>query len=397
MSAPSVHSVRAPGRIALAALPPLALYIHFPWCARKCPYCDFNSHEARAGIPEAAYVAALVRDMEAALPSVWGRRIYSVFFGGGTPSLLSPRAVSEILAAARARFSLDPDAEVTLEANPGSVEAGRFAEFRAAGVNRLSLGVQSFHDRQLTAIGRIHDGAAARAAAEIALRHFDNVNLDLMYALPGQGVEDSLADIEAALAFSPPHLSAYHLTLESNTPFHRAPPPLPAEEESARMQEALEQRLSAAGYGHYETSAFARPGWECRHNLNYWRFGDYLGIGPGAHAKLSFPERVLRQARVRHPKEYLERVAAGESTVQSEHEVSARELPFEFMMNALRLSAGFETRLFQERTGLPLSVVTRELEEAERRGLIVRDHRTIAPTPLGRRFLNDLLQLFLKD
>jgi oxygen-independent coproporphyrinogen-3 oxidase len=257
--------------------------------------------------------------------------------------------------------------------------------------------VQSFHDRQLTAIGRIHDGAAARAAAEIALRHFDNVNLDLMYALPGQGVEDSLADIEAALAFSPPHLSAYHLTLESNTPFHRAPPPLPAEEESARMQEALEQRLSAAGYGHYETSAFARPGWECRHNLNYWRFGDYLGIGPGAHAKLSFPERVLRQARVRHPKEYLERVAAGESTVQSEHEVSARELPFEFMMNALRLSAGFETRLFQERTGLPLSVVTRELEEAERRGLIVRDHRTIAPTPLGRRFLNDLLQLFLKD
>ncbi|HET9701843.1 MAG TPA: radical SAM family heme chaperone HemW, partial [Burkholderiales bacterium] len=370
-------------------------YIHFPWCARKCPYCDFNSHEARAGIPEAEYVAALERDMEAAVPLVWGRRVYSIFFGGGTPSLLSPRAVSDILGAARARFALDPDAEVTLEANPGSAEAGKFEEFRAAGVNRVSVGVQSFESRRLAAIGRIHDAAQARAAAEIALRHFESVNLDLMYALPGQDLADALADIETAIGFAPQHISAYHLTLEPNTPFYRTPPPLPAEEEGARMQEAIEERLAAAGYRHYETSAFARPGLECRHNLNYWRFGDYVGIGPGAHGKLSFPERILRQARWRHPKEWLAKAAAGEP-VAEEHEVRADELPFEFMMNALRLTEGFEARLFPERTGLPLSTVARELEEAERRGLIVRDPLRIAPTELGRRFLNDLLQLFLE-
>jgi putative oxygen-independent coproporphyrinogen III oxidase len=334
--------------------------------------------------------------MEAALPLVWGRRVYSVFFGGGTPSLLSPQAVSGILAAVRARFPLDPEAEVTLEANPGSAEAGRFGEYRAAGVNRLSLGVQSFSSPLLAAIGRIHDAPQARAAAEIALRHFDNVNLDLMYALPGQGAEDALSDIDAAIGFAPSHISAYHLTLEPNTAFHGSPPPLPGEEEGARMQEGIEERLAGAGYGHYETSAFARPGRECRHNLNYWRFGDYLGIGPGAHGKLSFPDRVLRQARWRHPKEWLERAAAGQP-VAEEREVSAAELPFEFMMNALRLRGGFETALFQERTGLPVSVVRGELEEAERRGLIVRDHLRIAPTPRGRRFLNDLLQLFLKD
>jgi oxygen-independent coproporphyrinogen-3 oxidase len=387
--------VRLPGTIALAALPPLALYIHFPWCARKCPYCDFNSHEARSGIPEAEYVAALERDMEVAVPLVWGRRVYSVFIGGGTPSLLSPRAVSDILGAARARFCVDPGAEVTLEANPGSAEAGKFADFRAAGVNRLSVGAQSFSPAQLDAIGRIHDAAQARAAAETALRHFDSVNLDLMYALPGQDLSGALSDIETAIGFAPQHVSAYHLTLEPNTAFYRAPPPLPGEEAGARMQEAIEERLADAGYGHYETSAFARPGCECRHNLNYWRFGDYLGVGPGAHGKLSFPDRILRQARWRHPREWLAKAAAGEP-VAEKRVVVAGELPFEFMMNALRLTGGFETRLFEERTGLALAVVAKELEQAERRGLIARDPLRIAPTDLGRRFLNDLLQLFLK-
>ncbi len=392
----SDQTLPPPGRVRLAALPPLALYVHFPWCVRKCPYCDFNSHEARGEVPERAYLDALVRDLESALPLVWGRRVGTVFIGGGTPSLMSPEALAGLLSALRARLPLEQGAEVTLEANPGTFEAAKFREFRAAGVNRLSVGIQSFDPERLAALGRIHDGEQARRAVEIALANFDHVNLDLMYALPGQDLAGALADIEAAIGFGPQHLSAYHLTLEPNTAFHRAPPPLPAEDESARMQEAIEERLAAAGYRHYETSAFARPGGECRHNLNYWLFGDYLGIGPGAHGKLSFRDRILRQARVRHPKEYLEKAAAG-NAVQAEHEVSARDLPFEFMMNALRLTEGFETRLFQERTGLPVAVVAKELEEAERRGLIVRDHQAIAPTALGRRFLNDLLQLFLKD
>ena len=396
MPSVSAQTLLPPGRVRLAALPPLALYVHFPWCVRKCPYCDFNSHEARGEVPERAYLDALVRDLESALPLVWGRRVHTVFIGGGTPSLLSPEALAGLLSSLRARLPLDQLAEITLEANPGTFEAAKFREFRAAGVNRLSVGVQSFDPQRLAAVGRIHDGAQARRAAEIALANFDNVNLDLMYALPGQDLAGALADIAAAIGFGPQHLSAYHLTLEPNTAFHRAPPPLPGEDESARMQEAIEERLAAAGYRHYETSAFARPGSECRHNLNYWTFGDYLGIGPGAHGKLSFRDRILRQARVRHPREYLERAAAG-NPVQSEHEVAARDLPFEFMMNALRLTDGFETRLFAERTGLPVSVVAKELEEAERRGLIVRDHQTIAPTLLGRRFLNDLLQLFLKS
>jgi len=386
------------------ALPPLSLYIHIPWCARKCPYCDFNSHEARGAVPEERYVAALIADLERALPEVWGRRVHSVFFGGGTPSLFSAPAIDAILAAVRARLALAPEAEITLEANPGTAEAGKFRDFRAAGINRLSLGIQSFDPRHLKSLGRIHDGREARRAIEMAMRDFDNVNLDLMYGLPGQTVDEARADIEEALEFAPPHLSCYHLTIEPNTYFHRFPPKLPDDDTTAAMQDAIEARLSVAGYDHYETSAFAKAvtrqsplvatDARCRHNLNYWRFGDYLGIGAGAHGKLSFPERIARQARIKHPERYMA-AAEGGDPIQEQRGVRSEEIPFEFMMNALRLNAGFPAALFEERTGLPLTAVLRELEDAERRGLIERDHARIAPTALGRRYLNDLLQLFL--
>jgi oxygen-independent coproporphyrinogen-3 oxidase len=402
-----------------AALPPLALYVHIPWCAKKCPYCDFNSHEARAGVPEARYVAALAADLDRALPEVWGRRVHSVFFGGGTPSLFSAPAIDTLLAAARARLALSPDAEITLEANPGTVEAGKFRDFRAAGINRISLGIQSFDPGHLRSLGRIHDGREARHAIEMALRHFDNVNLDLMYGLPGQSVDEARADIEHALAFGPPHLSCYHLTIEPNTYFHRFPPRLPDDDATAAMQDAIEARLAEAGYDHYETSAFARRAGNtpvaesprealiphppslipqrsarCAHNLNYWMFGDYLGIGAGAHSKLSFPGRIVRQARVKHPDRYLAASENGDP-VERQHDVRPDEIPFEFMMNALRLNAGIPLALFEERTGLPLTVILRELEDAERRGWIERDHSRVAPTLRGRRFLNDLLLLFL--
>ena len=376
------------------ALPPLSLYIHIPWCAKKCPYCDFNSHEARAAIPEERYVAALVADLEQALPLVWGRRVHSVFFGGGTPSLFSARSVDAILAAARARLALAPDAEITLEANPGTVEAEKFREFKAVGINRLSLGIQSFDPRRLKALGRIHDGVEARRAIEIARENFDNVNLDLMYGLPAQTPEEAVADVEAALGYAPPHLSCYHLTIEPNTYFYRFPPALPDDDAAAGMQEAIEAKLAVAGYDHYETSAFARSGARCAHNLNYWSFGDYLGIGAGAHGKLSFPGRILRQERVKHPENYMQAAESG-TAVRTERDVAPDEAGFEFMMNALRLNAGFPASLFEERTGLPVIAVLKRLEEAERRGLIVRDHARIAPTALGRRFLNDLLQIFL--
>jgi oxygen-independent coproporphyrinogen-3 oxidase len=384
------------------ALPPLSLYIHIPWCARKCPYCDFNSHEARAAIPEERYVAALVADLEQALSQVWGRRVHSVFFGGGTPSLFSARGVDAILAAARARLALAPDAEITLEANPGTVEAEKFREFRAVGINRLSLGIQSFDPRHLKALGRIHDGVEARRAIEIARGNFDNVNLDLMYGLPAQTPEEAVTDLEAALGYAPSHLSCYHLTIEPNTYFHRFPPRLPDDDAAATMQETIEARLAEAGYEHYETSAFAKlsnplipaRSARCAHNLNYWNFGDYLGIGAGAHGKLSFPDRILRQERVKHPDSYMQAVESG-TAVRAEREVTPGEAGFEFMMNALRLNAGFPASLFEERAGLPVTTVLKGLEEAERRGLIVRDHVRIAPTALGRRFLNDLLQIFL--
>ncbi len=402
------------------ALPPLAFYIHIPWCARKCPYCDFNSHEARGAVPEEDYISALVADLESALPLVWGRRVYSVFFGGGTPSLFSPPGIDAILCAVRARLPLAADAEITLEANPGTFEAKKFKAFRAAGVNRLSIGIQSFNPGHLKTLGRIHNDTEAHRAIEIARASFDNFNLDLMYGLPQQTVAEARADIETALQYDPPHLSAYHLTIEPNTWFYRYPPTLPDDDATAAMQTALEELLARHGYLHYETSAFARSGnpapkagkaavlltphssrltardARCRHNLNYWTFGDYLGIGAGAHSKLSFADRIVRQVRYKQPNQYMETARQG-SAIQTEQEVSAREVGFEFMMNALRLTGGFELNLFPERAGVPLNSVLRELDEAERRGLIARDHQRIAPTPLGQRFLNDLLQIFLPE
>ena len=379
---------------------PLSLYVHVPWCVQKCPYCDFNSHGLRGGLPEADYVAALIADLEAALPLVWGRRVVSVFFGGGTPSLLSGEAVDTLLAAIRARLPLVYGAEITLEANPGTAESGKFAAFRAAGVNRLSLGIQSFNPAHLKALGRIHDAQEACRAIELAARHFDSFNLDLMYGLPQQTMTQALADLEQALTFAPSHLSCYQLTIEPNTAFAAAPPALPDPDRCADMQEAIEARLADAGYTHYETSAFAQPGKQCRHNRNYWTFGDYLGIGAGAHSKLTVPtpdgRRILRQMRWKLPKQYLAQVAAGRP-IQDEFDVAAEELPFEFMMNALRLNQGFETALFAERTGLPLEGIENTLRQAEQDGLIERTPGCIAPTRHGQRFLNRLLERFLAD
>ena len=376
--------------------PPLALYVHVPWCVRKCPYCDFNSHEANGAIPEREYVDALIADLQPALPLIWGRPVVSVFFGGGTPSLLSPAAIDELLAAFRALAMLSPEAEITLEANPGTVEAEKFAGFRAAGVNRLSLGIQSFNDAHLKALGRIHDAGEAKRAAQLAGEHFDTFNLDLMYGLPSQTHEQALTDIETALTFTPPHLSCYQLTLEPNTRFAAFPPELPEGDLCADMQEAIEARLAAAGYSNYETSAFALAGKQCRHNLNYWHFGDYLGIGAGAHSKLTLHDRVLRQMRWKHPNAYLDNVRAG-SAVHEENEVPARQLPFEFLMNALRLAEGFHPALFEARTAQPLSAILPGIRAAEAEKLLKVTPERIAPTLKGRRFLNVLLEHFLDD
>jgi oxygen-independent coproporphyrinogen-3 oxidase len=382
--------------LSFKALPPLSLYIHIPWCVRKCPYCDFNSHEARGAFPEKEYVAALVRDLEMALPQIWGRKVYTVFFGGGTPSLLSGESITEILRNVRMLLPLDINAEITLEANPGTVEASKFAAFRDAGVNRFSMGIQSFNDSHLQALGRIHSADEARRAIEIAHQHFNNFNLDLMYALPKQTLDEALQDVRTALTFAPNHLSCYHLTLEPNTLFHRNPPPLPDDDASSDMQQHIETLLAEHGYEHYETSAFAQPNRRAKHNVNYWKFGDYLGIGAGAHSKLSFPDKIVRQVRYKQPQAYMQQVSQG-APIQTENQVTRDELPFEFMLNALRLNEGFDATLFSERTSLSLLNIQRELNEAEQRGLLFRDHQRIAPTQLGQRFLNDLLELFLKS
>jgi len=386
----------SPAGIRLGVLPPLALYVHIPWCVKKCPYCDFNSHQARGDVPERAYVEALVTDLELALPDVWGRRVHSIFFGGGTPSLFSAAAIETLISAFRARLQLAADCEITLEANPGTFEAEKFRGYREAGVNRLSIGIQSFNPKHLKALGRIHDDGEARRAIEIAQNCFENINLDLMYALPRQTPEEARADVEAALEAGTTHLSFYHLTLEPNTLFYRHPPALPDDDAAAFMQDAIAEALAGDGYAHYETSAWAKPGRECRHNLNYWRFGDYLGIGAGAHGKLSFRDRIARTVRWKQPKEYLERAAEGRP-MQESREIERADLAFEFMMNALRLPGGFPVSLFAERTGLQIALAEKPLREAEARGLIVRDHERIRPTDLGQRFLNDLLQLFLPD
>jgi len=386
----------------LTALPPLSLYIHIPWCLKKCPYCDFNSHaihpvsDEQSSLEE-GYVAALIRDLEMALSDVWGRRLNSVFFGGGTPSLFSASSIDRILTAVRTLMPLEHFAEVTLEANPGTFEAQKFVDYRLAGINRLSIGIQSFDPNRLKAIGRVHDDQEALRAVEIAQSNFDAINLDLMYALPGQTLAEAQHDIDTACAFGVSHLSAYHLTLEPNTLFHRYPPSLPDDEQTAAMQDIIEQTLQQKGYSHYETSAFAQPGKESRHNLNYWLFGDYLGIGAGAHSKISFADKIIRQMRYKQPKEYLAYSRDGASLVQTQQVLSNADRSFEFMMNALRLHSGFETKLFQERTGLPLSVIQSQLQEAEQRGLIVSNAFHIKPTILGKRFLNDLLQIFLPE
>jgi len=376
------------------ALPPLSLYIHIPWCVRKCPYCDFNSHEAPGTIPDREYVEALLRDLDSALPLIWGRKVYSIFIGGGTPSLLSGEALSYLLAQVRMRLPLAHEAEITLEANPGTVEADKFAAFSDAGVNRLSLGIQSFNDVHLQALGRIHSSGEAKRAIDVAQAYFDNINLDLMYALPGQSLEEAMLDVQTAQSFAPQHLSCYHLTLEPNTLFAHHPPQLPDDDASSEMQAGIETLMAANGYEHYETSAFSQPGKHARHNLNYWQFGDYLGIGAGAHSKLSFHDKVIRQARHKQPKAYIDGVAQGRQ-MQSEQVLDKDDLAFEFMMNALRLNGGFEEALFQERTSLPLLLIRHELELAEQKGLLVREAGRIAPTELGRRFLNDLLQVFI--
>ncbi len=381
-------------RVKLAELPPLSLYVHIPWCLRKCPYCDFNSHEKRGELPEDEYVDALIADLEGSIAEVYGRRIQTIFIGGGTPSLFTPQAIDRLVTAIRTRLPVLPEAEITMEANPGTFEIERFRGYVAAGINRLSIGVQSFDDAKLAALGRVHGADEARRALASALELFATVNVDLMYALPAQSPDEALADVREAVASGAPHISAYHLTLEPDTHFHRYPPALPDDDVAADMQEAIEETLAAAGFGHYETSAFAKQGHRARHNLNYWSFGDYLGIGAGAHGKISFRDRIVRASRIRKPQGYIN-AAMGGNALHETREVAVAELPFEFMLNALRLIDGFPVALFAQRTGLAITAVERELRQAEDAGFITRDHRWVQPTVKGQRFLNDLLEPFL--
>jgi oxygen-independent coproporphyrinogen-3 oxidase len=398
-AAQDIQHYMRPGSLQLAALPPLALYVHLPWCIRKCPYCDFNSHEMAPGqMPEQRYLHALQADLEAALPLIWGRSIHSIFIGGGTPSLFSAEAIDRLLGDIRARLPLEPGCEITLEANPGTFERDRFRAFRGAGVTRLSVGVQSFNDQHLQALGRVHDRAQALAAVEEAASAFDTFNLDLMYALPGQTSEDFAQDLRTALALQPPHLSVYHLTIEPNTWFAKFPPKVPDEDTAYAMLDQITAATGLQGMNRYEVSAYAQPGHHCRHNLNYWAFGDYLGIGAGAHSKLSFAHRVVRQVRLREPRLYMDHALDARSpgaTIAQENEVSRADLPFEYMLNALRLRGGFELLQFGERTGLPITAIQEGLKAAEAKGLIERDFTHVRPTERGFDFLNDLTSLFL--
>ncbi len=386
-----------PGMLNLSALPPLSLYIHYPWCVKKCPYCDFNSHEAKPGyFPEEDYLAALRLDLERALPAIWGRKIYTIFIGGGTPSLLSAAGLDRLLSDVRTLLPLDGAVEITMEANPGTFEAEKFRSYRASGVNRLSIGIQSFDSHHLKALGRIHDGDEARRAIDIAQTHFDNFNLDLMYALPNQTLAQARLDVQTAIATGAPHLSLYHLTLEPNTLFAKYPPALPDDDESAEMQDEITALMQGAGYENYEISAYAQLKHQARHNLNYWQFGDYLGIGAGAHSKLSFPHRVIREMRHKNPKAYMQAVLEGRE-IQESAEITRDQMGFEFMLNTLRLTRGFQVNLFAERTGMAMTAIEQSLQSAEKKGLLYRDHQVIRPTELGRRFLNDLQQEFLKS
>jgi len=390
----------------LTALPPLSLYIHFPWCEKKCPYCDFNSHQIKPklldgstigtnGFDEHRYINALITDLETELPRVWGRQVHSIFIGGGTPSLLSPEGVDQLLCAVRARVNLEPDAEITMEANPGSVEADKFAAFATSGINRVSLGIQSFDNEKLKILGRIHNGEEAKQAVEIALKHFKSVNLDLMYGLPNQSLEDARADVQTALSFKTPHLSFYNLTLEPNTYFASFPPKLPDEDTIDAIFEQNLKLLSEAGYKRYEVSAYAKKDQECKHNLNYWRFGDYIGIGAGAHGKISFPDKITRQIRERHPDAYMQAIETKGNALIESKEIPASDLPFEFMLNTLRLTNGVATNTFSERTGLALSTISKNLNMACNKGLLDPNPASLKASELGLRYLNNLQELFL--
>lgn len=405
------HLMR-PGTLTLAALPPLSVYVHLPWCLKKCPYCDFNSHEYRSpvliaplmqvlatpvALPEAAYLDALCADIESSLPLVWGRPVHSVFIGGGTPSLFSPAGIARLISDLRARLPLVPDCEITLEANPGTFEKDRFHAYKIAGVTRLSVGVQSFNDRHLKAIGRVHDGAQAMAAVQEAAQAFDTFNIDLMYALPNQSPQDLQHDVSTALALQPSHLSIYHLTIEPNTLFAKHEPAgLPPEDQAYDMLDLITDHTAKQGLQRYEVSAFAKEGHRCWHNTNYWQFGDYMGVGAGAHSKLSFAHRICRMVRHREPGLYMQKAMAKDAVAQS-HEVSRAELPFEFMLNALRLKEGVPLEAFMDRTGMPLSAIDRSLQLAQQRGLLLVDHARIQPTEKGFDFLSDLQALFLPE
>ena len=396
------HYMRS-GLLQLAALPPLSLYIHLPWCLKKCPYCDFNSHEVQSGGVlsvelEERYINAVIADLDASLPLIWGRPVHSIFIGGGTPSLFSPSSIDRLLGDLRARVKLDPDCEITLEANPGTFEKDRFKAFRVAGVTRLSIGVQSFNDAHLKALGRVHDSAQAFAAVEEASQSFDTFNLDLMYALPGQTIADLERDVQTALSMSPPHISIYHLTIEPNTYFAKFPPnapiALPEEDTAYAMLDKLTELLGKVGLDRYEVSAYAKASHRCWHNLNYWQFGDYLGLGAGAHSKLSFAHRIVRQVRFREPKLYMQNALLGNAVTQDD-DIKHKELAFEFMLNALRLKEGFDPVMFFERTGLSLSALQPGLQQAIVKNLLIQTPKSIKPTERGFNFLSDLQELFL--
>ena len=382
----------------MLSLPPLALYVHIPWCVRKCPYCDFNSHGQKGELPQREYVAALLADLDQDLPLVWGRPVTSIFFGGGTPSLFSADSIAAFLEGAAARLRLRPGLEVTLETNPGTVEHDRFDAYARAGVNRLSFGIQSFDDGCLQRLGRIHDSAQARRAVQLAQdAGFSNINLDLMYALPQQDTAMALHDLEQAIALAPAHISHYQLTLEPNTVFAARPPAgLPEDDDAWDMQEGCQAALAAHGYQHYEVSAYARDGFQCQHNLNYWRFGDYLGIGAGAHGKITLPsqETILRRWKLKHPQAYMD-AAHGPARIGGDEHLAPSQRPFDYMLNALRLHAGFSLGDFEARTGLARAVIAEKLDELVAKGLLAVQADHVAPTALGRRFLNDVMGAFL--
>jgi oxygen-independent coproporphyrinogen-3 oxidase len=404
----------------LTALPPLSLYVHIPWCVKKCPYCDFNSHQIKdvnsdptgevkikfdgvisepvkkQGFDEKRYLEALRIDLQSVLPKVWGRRIHTIFIGGGTPSLLSEQGLDQLLSDIRALLPVNADAEITMEANPGTFEIEKFKSFAKSGVNRISLGIQSFDNDKLKALGRIHDGAQAQEAVKSALELFDQVNLDLMYALPGQTMDGALADIRQAISFNPAHISLYHLTLEPNTLFAKYPPVLPDDDSAFEMLDALMAELDSAGYGRYEVSAYAKSGHRCQHNLNYWQFGDYIGIGAGAHGKISAHNQIARQTNERHPDSYMDKIFNQGHALIEERLLDKDDLPFEYMLNVLRLTDGVPSHQFKERTGQEIAAINSMMEQALKKGLLDQDPRFIKPSSLGLQYLNDLQMLFLK-